>query len=184
MSNNLSTPTHLVLVTGCTQGLGEAIVKKLAKENDGYHILMAGRRKDAIDSLAAKLQTEGLSVEPLVLDLESDESIDAAVKYIDDKFGRLDVLINNAAASDGGTGVRDRQAWMRLFSTNVFGVALLTDALLPLLAKSQQTKRIVFLSTNLTSMTYRLDPSQRTDNPAYHNSYRVYTCSKGPVNCE
>lgn len=71
----------IAVVTGANQGLGFATAKKLASDN-GYHAIMAGRRQEAIWAAAEQLQKEGLHVEALVLDLGSDESIDAAVEQV------------------------------------------------------------------------------------------------------
>lgn len=71
----------IAVVTGANQGLGFATAKRLASEN-GYHVMMAGRREEAIRAATEQLQKEGLDVEALVLDLDSDESIDAAVEQV------------------------------------------------------------------------------------------------------
>jgi NADP-dependent 3-hydroxy acid dehydrogenase YdfG len=73
--------THIALITGANQGIGFETAKKLAAEHDDYHVIMTGRRKEAIEEAAAKIAATGTkNVEPLVLDVRSDESIDAAVK--------------------------------------------------------------------------------------------------------
>lgn len=60
--------TDVVLITGANQGIGFETAKKLASEHSDYHVIMTGRRKEAIEEAAAKLQASGLiNVEALVL---------------------------------------------------------------------------------------------------------------------
>lgn len=171
--------TTIVLVTGANQGIGLAIAKKLATQQKGYHVIMTGRRKNAIEEAAKTLQDQGLSVEPLVMELTSDESIAAAAKTVGDKHGRIDVLVNNAAISQASTSadgkpLSKREEFLQVLNTNVASVEAVTDAFLPLLEKSTQTKRIVFIGSRLGSLTSKADvksPSRKMD-------YRPYTISK------
>ncbi|CAN8099231.1 unnamed protein product [Discula destructiva] len=154
----------IVLVTGANQGIGYEISKKLATEQEGYHVIMAGRRKGAIEEVAKKLQSEGLSVEPLVLDVTSDESIEAAAKTVGDKYGHVDVLINNAAISAAPTSAdgkpnSTREELLQILNTNVAGVQGVTDAFLPLMKKATGIKRLVFIGSVLGSLTYKSDPA-------------------------
>lgn len=86
-----------MLITGANQGIGFETAKKLAKEQPSYHILMGSRDAHRGQVAAAKLQAKNLSVESITIDITSDESIAAAANEVSSKFGRLDVLINNAA---------------------------------------------------------------------------------------
>lgn len=182
----------IVLVTGANQGIGLEIARKLGKEHADYHIIMAGRRKQAIEEAAAKLQADGLSVEPLLLDMTSDASIEAAAKTVSEKHGYLDVLINNAGISsapptssfangaDGTTTKQNsttRSEWLDIYNTNVAGTVVVTDAFLPLLEKSTKTRRIVFLSSGLGSLTRRAEKDQ----PTRKLPWWPYTVSKTAV---
>jgi len=151
-------PTDIVLITGSNQGIGFETARKLASEHEGYHVIVSGRRKDATEDAAKTLQAEGLSVEPLVMDVNSDESIAAAVEAVKSKHGRLDVLVNNAGISIA-PGAEGRAAWAKMFDTNVFSVVAVTDAFLPLLEKSPKTKRVVFVSSNVSSLGLKADPT-------------------------
>lgn len=160
----------VALITGANQGIGLETVKRLATEHkDDYIVILAGRRKDAVEEATAALVAQGLPVESLVLDVTSDESIAAAVKEVEAKHGRLDVLVNNAGISEPSTpadkaldpATRARRAWAAVMDTNVASVAAVTDAFLPLLKQSVGTngpKRIVFLSSGLASLTQKSDP--------------------------
>ncbi|CAH0017933.1 unnamed protein product [Clonostachys rhizophaga] len=176
----LTTKPTLVLVTGANQGIGFEAVKKLVLEHKNYQILMGGRRKDALEDAARQLKEiePNANVEPLVLDLTSDESIAAAVHYINEKHGYLDVLINNAGISGSSArGPWPRTEWQEVFNTNVFGTSVLTESLLPLLAKSDKTKRIVFVTSELGSIERKFKPSNEFVLP-----YKVYAASKAALN--
>ncbi|WYZ37739.1 hypothetical protein EsH8_II_001245 [Colletotrichum jinshuiense] len=157
MSKESANPT-IALVTGANQGIGFEIAKRLASEFPDYHVYMTGRRKDAIEKAATELQTAGLNVEPLVLDICSDESIASAVEKVQAKFGHLDVLINNAAILAGKPDDSIRQKFATVYNTNVFGSVAVTDAFMPLLQNSTKTRRIVFVSSGLGSLANRTDP--------------------------
>ncbi|KAI3401665.1 hypothetical protein diail_9329 [Diaporthe ilicicola] len=173
----------IVLVTGANQGIGFEIAKKLNVEYKNYHVIMAGRRKQAIEEAAEKLKAEGFSVEPLVLDVSSDDSVAAAAKAVDEKHGHLDVLINNAAISNishsaDGRALSTREQFIHILDTNVAGVQAVTDAFIPLLEKSAQTKRVVFISSGLGSVSLKADPKS----PLRKMEYVHYTTSKSALN--
>lgn len=175
----------IVLVTGANQGIGFEIAKKLNAEHEDYHVIMAGRRKQAIEEAAEKLQAQGFSVEPLVLDQSSDESIAAAAKAVDEKHGHLDVLINNAAISNishsaDGKPLSTREQFLRILDTNVAGVQIVTDAFIPLLERSTKTKRIVFISSGLGSVSMLADPKLGSTFRKVEATH--YTTSKAALN--
>ncbi|CAF9929004.1 MAG: hypothetical protein HETSPECPRED_007254 [Heterodermia speciosa] len=169
----------IVLVSGANQGLGYEMCKKLATEQPDFHILVASRDDKRGREAAATLQDLQGTVEAVQLDISKDNSIEACVKWIDTKFGRLDVLINNAAISD--YSVRDeptiRAMMQKCFDTNVFGTASLTDACVPLLQKGT-VPRIVFVSSEMGSVGNTLDPKF----PYYGAHYVSYKASKSAVN--
>ena len=169
----------IVLVSGANQGLGYEMCKKLATEQPDFHILVASRDETRGREAAAKLQDLKGIVEAVQLDISKEKSIEACVKWIDTKFGRLDVLINNAAISD--YSVRDeptiRAKMQKCFDTNVFGTASLTDACVPLLQKGT-VPRIVFVSSEMGSVGNTLDPKF----PYYGAHYVSYKASKSAVN--
>lgn len=171
--------TTIVLVTGANQGIGLEVVKKLATEHKDYHIILSGRRSDAVQETVATFQKQGLHVTSLTMDVDSDESIKVAAKIVDDTFGRLDVLINNHAIS--GWDIQDpREKWQSVLNTNVSGTAIVTDTFIPLLAKSTKTKRVVFVSSTLGSLALKADPKLAA--PWRKDNYGVYTVSKSALN--
>ncbi|KAK7402669.1 hypothetical protein QQX98_011577 [Neonectria punicea] len=180
----MSTPTvtleiTVVLVTGANQGIGLEIVKKLTAENPDYHVILSGRRPDAVKEAAAPFQIKGLRVSTLILDITSDESIQAAVKTVEADFGRLDVLINNSAIS--GFDIHPiRERMQAVYNTNVIGTALVTDAFIPLLARSTGTRRVVFVSSTLGSLALKADANLGF--PFREGNFGVYTHSKAALN--
>jgi NAD(P)-dependent dehydrogenase (short-subunit alcohol dehydrogenase family) len=90
--------TQVVLVTGANQGLGYEVALQLAKL-PGYHILVGARSQEKGAEAVSKIQAaEGVvsKLEPILVDLDSDETIHAAIKTVESKFGKLDVLVVSA----------------------------------------------------------------------------------------
>ncbi|RDW80336.1 hypothetical protein BP5796_05034 [Coleophoma crateriformis] len=161
----LAATTKIVLITGANQGLGFAIAKSLSSK-PGYHVLMGSRNTQRGIEAASKLQQQGLAVEALDIDVTSDESIAKATSVVSSKFGRLDVLINNAGVAideEGSPGSKGkpplagsklRTVYQDTFAVNTFGAAVTTEAFTSLLSLSS-APRIVFMSSILGSLAYR-----------------------------
>ena len=146
--------------------LGYYAAQQMASK--GYHILVGSRDSNkahkAIESLIAddSVKVSKDNLEPIQIDVTSDESIKAAAKTISDKYGHLDILMNNAgiaqaqAASEDGKGPTLRELYQSHYDTNLFGAAVTTDVFLPLLRKStvKGGKRIAFTSSGLSSLTW------------------------------
>lgn len=92
--------SKIALVTGANSGIGYEIVKALLQSSKPYHVLVAARSQEKAQSAVHSIQEECPNVsntmEPIVIDLVSDDSIEKAYKKMDAKPGHLDVLINNA----------------------------------------------------------------------------------------
>ncbi|KAF5682424.1 putative short chain dehydrogenase family [Fusarium denticulatum] len=169
----------LALVTGSTQGIGLAVAKELAIKHN-YHVLLGVRNTKAGEEIASGLRKDGHQASVVELDLTSPESIDKAVKHIDEKYGHLDVLINNAAVLlDFYKDLSTWDLFSKTFTTNVVGLGCLTDSLLPLLRNAKNTPpRIVFVSSVMGSLTKATD-----ETTIYYNiDYKAYDASKAAVN--
>ncbi|TDK23827.1 SDR family oxidoreductase [Luteimonas aestuarii] len=155
----MNTPSRIALVTGATRGIGFETVKQLAEA--GVHALLAGRNRERAVDAALKLQVLGLPVEAITLDVTDADSIATAAKEIEQRHGRLDILVNNAGIviDDAQKGVSGQSldTWRKTFDTNVFGLIATTQALLPLLRKSQ-AGRIVNVSSLLGSLSEHQNP--------------------------
>ncbi|KAK3074551.1 hypothetical protein LTR53_002905 [Teratosphaeriaceae sp. CCFEE 6253] len=165
-SSNGSSDKPIVLITGANQGLGYYAAQQMA--STGYHVLLGSRdlskAHKAIETLVAddSVKVSKDSLEPIQIDVTSDDSIKAAAKSVQDSHGRLDILMNNAgiasaqAASEDGTGPSLRELYRSQYDTNLFGAVVTTDVFLPLLRRStlQGGKRIAFTSSGLASLTW------------------------------
>lgn len=173
-----NTSNTIILISGANQGIGLATAIKLAKEH-GYYVIIGSRNSEAGAKAAASLQAEGYAASSVQLDIESDASISAAAEYIDDKFGRLDVLINNGGILIDATPAADniRHLFTQTFSTNVIGTACLTEAMLPLLRKSA-LPRVVFVSSRMGS----LFEATNHNTSFYHLDCKAYDSSKAAFN--
>jgi NAD(P)-dependent dehydrogenase (short-subunit alcohol dehydrogenase family) len=90
----MSSSTQIVLITGANQGLGYLAALQFSKLA-GYHIFVGARSTEKGAEAVKKIEADGPTskVEAILLDVDSDESINAAVKQIESKAGRLDVLV-------------------------------------------------------------------------------------------
>jgi NAD(P)-dependent dehydrogenase (short-subunit alcohol dehydrogenase family) len=103
-----------------------------------------------------------ISVHPVVLDVTDSSTIAAAAEYVDSRFGRLDVLVNNAGVAGDirlqAPSVADMSVVRAVFETNYFGVIAVTNAMVPLLRRSS-CPRIVNVTSGLGSLTRMSDPA-------------------------
>ena len=172
--------TKIALITGANKGIGFETARQLAKSG-GIHVILAARDHAKGVASALTLQGEGLDVEALTLDVTQPASIAAAAREIGAKYGRLDILINNAgiAVQDGSKTVSEQplETWRKTFDTNLFALIAVTQAFLPLLKKSD-AGRIVNLSSILASLTLHSDPTSTI----YDFKMPAYNVSKTAVN--
>jgi NAD(P)-dependent dehydrogenase (short-subunit alcohol dehydrogenase family) len=93
-------PQEVILVTGANTGLGFQIIRALCSSEKAYNILLAGRSltkaQDAVRSAGEEFPSSASKLSPIQVDIEDDESIQRAFDEVKSKFGRLDVLVNNA----------------------------------------------------------------------------------------
>ncbi len=84
----------MALVTGASRGIGRAIAVALAEQ--GAALAITARSADALEALARELRSSGATAEPFVADLRDAAAIERLAAAVDARFGRLDVLVNNA----------------------------------------------------------------------------------------
>jgi NAD(P)-dependent dehydrogenase (short-subunit alcohol dehydrogenase family) len=170
----------IALVTGATRGLGLATARMLAQQ--GSCVLLSGRSHADAEKSAASLRGEGLDVQAVELDVTDPDSIRAAVEHIDERQGRLDVLVNNAGILPEATDATEHEfanpdLFRTTFDTNLFGAVAVTEAFLPLLRNSP-AGRIVNVSTTMGSLNDQADP----DSPYYSVVVPAYQSSKAALN--
>ena len=154
-----SSSSQIALVTGANKGIGLEIVGTLARK--GMRVLLGARNAKLGGAAAAQLKEEGLDVQFIELDLGRPETLRDAAARIEKHAGKLDVLVNNAGiavAGDGPPTKADIDTVRRVFETNFFGTLAVTQAMLPLVRKSE-AGRIVNVSSGLGSITLNGDPA-------------------------
>jgi len=129
----------VIIVTGASSGIGEATARQLGRE--GAKLVLAARRVDRLKSLAQEILAMGSGVETFVVqaDLSKLEDIQSLIKQTLDKYGRIDVLVNNAGFGrldwlENLDPVKDIQAQ---FDVNVLGVIQTTRQILPIMIKQR-----------------------------------------------
>jgi len=169
---------RVALVTGATAGMGLEIARQLAAK--GLKVILAARNVERGDAVAAELCAAGGDVAFVQLDVADPDSVSRAATWASLHIGRLDVLINNAGIArdqkknPSETTVQD---FRETYETNVFGVATVTNAFLPMLLKSEDG-RIVNQSAALGShsMTALMEP------PLVKLNWLAYNSSKAALN--
>ncbi len=148
----------LALVTGANKGIGLETARELAEM--GYIVLLGSRDSGGGSAAIEKLKAKGLEVEMVPLEMTNAEDWQKVFDYIDKKFGKLDVLVNNAAVcfkEDTTTGV-PLDVLRKTMEINFISVLGLTQRLLPLLKKSPAA-RIVNVSSLVGSLSMTSDPN-------------------------
>jgi 3-oxoacyl-[acyl-carrier protein] reductase len=130
---NLELDGKVAIVTGASRGIGEAIARELAAE--GMRLVLAARSADALEAIARSLPSETLTV---ALDLREPEAAETLVENALEKFGTLDLLVNNAGATKRGDFLTLTEAdWTDGFALKFFGAMRCARAAWPHLMKSR-----------------------------------------------
>jgi NAD(P)-dependent dehydrogenase (short-subunit alcohol dehydrogenase family) len=152
--------TTIALITGANKGIGFETARQLGAR--GVTVL-AGARDEARGRQAERALREalgdGAEVRFVPLDVTDAKSAQEAAGWIDREYGRLDILVNNAGIAVGGgaPSQTDLDALREVYETNVFGVIMVTNAMLPLLRRAPAA-RIVNVSSEVGSITATTDP--------------------------
>jgi len=178
---------RIALVTGANQGVGFQLSKELVA--NGVTVLVGSRDFGRGETAAKEI---GAGAIALQIDVTDSASIAAAAERVRSEFGRLDLLVNNAAISNTGRlpgqtiddyAKRTRPSCVPIeevravWDTNVFGVLAVYQAMLPLLRQTPGA-RIVNVSSGVGSLTTNSDPSSR-----YRANFSpVYPASKTALN--
>jgi NAD(P)-dependent dehydrogenase (short-subunit alcohol dehydrogenase family) len=148
----------IALITGANKGIGYELARQLG--NVGVTVLVAARNAKLGNAATAKLKFDGCDAHFIELDVTKPRTIAKAAQTIRTQYGRLDILVNNAAIvdqADGPPSTADPGAVRRVLDVNFFGVLAVTQAMLPLVRNSA-AGRIVMLSSGLGSLTWNADP--------------------------
>ncbi len=143
MSN---TNRKVAIVTGATSGIGFQVAKRLGK--DGYIVILNGIDDTRGEEKIAELASEGITAEYYGFDVTNEEQVNASVKEIGEKYGRIDALINNA----GGLGGRSRfeemttEFYRGVMALNLDSTFFVSRAAIPYLKKGENASIINYTS--------------------------------------
>jgi len=140
----VSTPLNIAIVTGAGSGIGRAVAIGLLE--DGYAVVLAGRRADMLDHTVRQAGTFGARALPVPTDVRDPVAVQSLFATTRERFGRLDLLFNNAGVALGGGPLEDVtiDEWRSIVDVNVTGVFLCTQQAFRLMKDQQpQGGRII-----------------------------------------
>jgi NAD(P)-dependent dehydrogenase (short-subunit alcohol dehydrogenase family) len=180
----MTTAQQVALVTGATSGIGKAAATALVAA--GFEVIGTGRNTSR--------STAPVGVTYLDLDVTSDESVASAVEQVIDRFGHIDVLVNNAGVGSTGAGEEFSIAQTQgIFDINVYGVMRMTKAVLPHM-RAQGRGRIInvsslsgfvpspFMTVYVATKHAVEGYSQSLDHEVREYGVRVLLVEPGPIN--
>src|SRR3984885_13388456 len=171
----------VALITGGNKGIGLETGRQLGKL--GFAVLLGARDVPKGEAAAKQVRGDGIGPGAVKLDVTKAEDIAAVARMVESKFGRLDVLVNNAGVmlekgwTQNCTSTTDLDKLRATFDANVFAVVALTNALLPMLRKAEAA-RIVNVSSILGSVSLQAKPGS----PTYGTKLFAYNASKAALN--
>lgn len=126
----------LALVTGASRGIGESIARTLAAY--GAHVIVSSRKIDGCERVAAEIRAAGGKAEAFACHIGELEQIDAIFKHVESTYGRLDILVNNAAANPyfGPIADTDPGAYQKTVDVNIRGYFFMSARGVKLMAKN------------------------------------------------
>ena len=148
-----------LLITGANKGIGFQVASQIAEA--GWTVLMGARNEELGKEAAARLQAEGLDAHFIHIDLALPETSVAAAAVIENQFGKLDVLINNAGINVTGDGPPtkvDLAALDAIMRINYIGAVAVTQAMLPLLQRAGKAQ-VINVTSELGSVSLQTDPN-------------------------
>ena len=173
----------IALITGASKGLGFETAYQLGVK--GYTVIVAARTQQKSNETAEKLKSKGVHAVGMQLDVVNDNDVDNLSKTINEHFGKLDVLVNNAGVQldfpgfmpGNSTETVSLDILKQTFEINYFAPIALTQKLLPLLKKST-AGRIVNVSSIMGSLALHAD----SNSPIYGIKLLAYNSSKTALN--
>ncbi len=137
---------RIIMITGATSGFGRATAIKFAE--NGYNIIITGRRKERLDELEKELSSYNIKVLALNFDVRDRKATISAVKAIQDAWKNIDILVNNAGLAAGLSHIDsgDTDDWDRMIDTNIKGLLYVTRSIAPLMV-SRNSGHIINISS-------------------------------------
>lgn len=125
---------RIALITGASQGIGRACAQALASA--GAHVALAARSTDKLTTVAEEIRSAGGTAEIFPVDIADEASIKQCGKAVLERFGKIEILVNNAGITRDGLSMRMRRAdWDDTLVTNLTGAFLMTQAVMPSMMK-------------------------------------------------
>ncbi len=121
----------IALITGATSGIGEACAQQFAK--NGYDLILTGRNREKLEQLKDDLSTENVDVLLLCFDVRNRKAAIAAIESLDERWQKIDVLVNNAGLALGldAEFAGDMDDWETMIDTNIKGLLTMTRLVVP-----------------------------------------------------
>jgi NAD(P)-dependent dehydrogenase (short-subunit alcohol dehydrogenase family) len=128
---------QVAVVTGAGRGIGAAIAATLA--GLGAHVVLCGRTHAALEAASSAIDRTGGKSSAIMCDVADLASVESTAKQIEQKFGRLDVLINNAGVGGGSSPLHqlDPAVWDQVMNTNLRGVYYCIRSFAPLMIRAR-----------------------------------------------
>lgn len=126
--------SKIALITGASAGIGEACALKLAE--NGFDLIIAGRREKKLEKLANKIQNQyNKDVLSLCLDIRNFKEVEKTIHSLPEKWKAIDILVNNAGLAVGVSPIQESVVddWDRMIDTNVKGLLYMTRCISPLM---------------------------------------------------
>lgn len=163
---------RVALVTGSSSGIGEGIVRALARE--GAAVIVHGRDRDRAERVAAAVRAEGGTADVAVGDLTDEAEVRNLIEAARSSAGEIEILVNNAGGSAGRSDWADTDAahWAETFDRNVLTALRMTTALLPRM-RAAKWGRIV----NISSLAGLMPPTVNPDYAAAKAGMTAMTAS-------
>ena len=115
-----------VIVTGAGQGIGRAIAERFAAE--GADVMLIGRRREPLEEVGSGIEAAGGSAWVHTADVSDSAEVDAAVAAAGERWGRIDVLVNNAGIAEEKPFLEiEDESWDRVLATNLRGAFLMAQ---------------------------------------------------------
>ncbi len=162
--------TRIALVTGAQRGIGLEVARGLGKL--GYTVILTGIVAAKGRAAAKQLQKEGCNALFFPLDVTKEKDVQAAKRFVDQMFGRLDVLVNNAGVLiDGEKGILKvkSEVFQKVFEINTLGGLRMCQAFVPMMIK-QNYGRIVNVASGRGQLSGEDKYAMIDDAPAYNMS--------------
>jgi len=137
---------NVVIVTGSSNGIGKEIALEFARKD--YKVVVNGRNKDAINNTVSEIKSLGGEAIGVAADLKIRSEVEKLVDEVINKYGRIDVIVNNAGDTSGSNKTLEinDEEWDKIIDGNLKSVFLVTQTIIPIFQK-QKSGKIINISS-------------------------------------